>query len=190
MHNDDKPKTTDELLLELNNNLADINTILGRISDSASLRKVRVKWPDLEETITNAHRDHSHPVDISTIADKLKSLGINASKPALTFIKDYDGLTVDFPDSCEGETIRYIFDAVSAAKSYSFQEEHEQQIGRAVCPVAQSNDSMAILLIDDIGRVFASLDSKLAFIASTPAEAMITLNRNNPFKQFPLLDEG
>ena len=43
MHNDDKPKTTDELLLELNNNLADINTILGRISDSASLRKVRVK---------------------------------------------------------------------------------------------------------------------------------------------------
>lgn len=62
------------------------------------------------------------------------------------------------------------------------QEDDEAILKTKLCAVGFSDDGYIILLIAETGKVFASVDTNLYFVADSYQEALENLNRDEPFQ--------
>ncbi|MFN8510007.1 MAG: SUKH-3 domain-containing protein [Deinococcaceae bacterium] len=170
-----------QLQQEIEQELAEIQFLL-KGQKIANRREV---WPSLDETLYKSGWTANRCVDVSEIAHKLSSLGVYFNEFAIKFACSYNYLTVDFPGKNVNTQKRYKFDVLHAADHYvEFRlEEDECMIQRRLCPVGVDECGMVVLLIDDMGRVFASVDRKLNFVADSCKEALEKLNRSERFEQ-------
>lgn len=181
---DEKNRTAAQLQEELDQELAEIENLIQHLPNSKSILQRREIWPSLEETLQKSGWTSERSIDVSAIAKELSSLGVDFHEFARKFISSYNNLTVHFPRKNINKSHTYKFDALFSADHYvEFRLEEDQSIiQHHLCPIGVDNYGMVVLLIDDIGRIFASIDRKLHFVANTIQDALEKLNRDERFQ--------
>lgn len=173
---------------ELDQELAEIEALIQRMPNSKNVTQRRETWPSLEETLQKAGWSIDRSIDVSEIAIKLSSLGVDFHEFAKKFVSSYNDLTVHFPSKKLNIHHTYHFDALYSAEHYvEFRLEEDQSIiQHNICPIGVGKHGMVVILIDDTGRIFASVDRKLHFVANTTHEALEILNKD---ERFQLIDK-
>lgn len=188
MTTSDEKKTAEKISQEIEQDLADIHSLLQELPRTRGLQSLgvpREDWPSLEETLTKSGWGKDRYIDVTNLVERLSSFGVCVHEFAREFIAKFNKLSIQFPKFFRDSTYTYHFDTLAAAENYVEYrlEEDEATLGHKICPIAQSDDGVIILLIDDIGRVFASVDRCLCFVADSFWEALEIINADKRFQQ-------
>ncbi|MFN8510875.1 MAG: SUKH-3 domain-containing protein [Deinococcaceae bacterium] len=180
----EKNYDTKHLQDEIDQEISEIEELLKNIPNFKPTGQRRQIWPSLEETLARAGWTADRSVDVSEICSKLSSIGVSFHTFAKEFISSYNYLTFYFPKKNLNKYSVCKFDALWAADHYvEFRLEEDQSIiGHQLCPIGVADHGMTVLLIDDIGRMFASIERKLFFLANTVKDGFEKLNRNERFE--------
>lgn len=179
-------QTTEQLLKQLEETKERIKQKIDKLQSNTSTKHSftpRTEWPSLETTLKNSGWSPERRVNIASELDQLNSQGVKINQFAIDFISSFNELSITFPKRTANNTHTYIFNIKSSIEEYhtDIREVHERIIQSTLCPIGISKDRMVVLLIAETGKVYASVDTSLEFVANTYQEALIKLNRNEPF---------
>lgn len=177
--NEQVPNQLDATMEIIEQKLEELNIKLGTGDGFTP----RTEWPSLETTLKNSGWSPERRVNIDPVLEQLKSRSITPNQFAIEFISIFNELVITFPRRTANGTHSYNFNAISSLEEYhnDIRDFDEKQILSKLCPVGVSEDKMVVLLIAETGKVYASVDTSLEFVANTYQEALIKLNRNEPF---------
>ncbi|MBL8635086.1 MAG: SUKH-3 domain-containing protein [Myxococcales bacterium] len=177
--NEQVPNQLDATMEIIEQKLEELNIKLGTGDGFTP----RTEWPSLETTLKNSGWSPERRVNIASELDQLNSQGVKINQFAIDFISSFNELSITFPKRTANNTHTYIFNIKSSIEEYhtDIREVHERKTQSTLCPIGISEDKMVVLLIAETGKVYASVDTSLEFVANTYQEALIKLNRNEPF---------
>jgi hypothetical protein len=131
-------------------------------------------------------------VDITTFEALLTEAGFCAHDAALTFLREFGGLRIQYPHAkLAGMTDDMHFDPSIIVKHVVSDDvdAYGKVIGRKLCPIGEAARGYLVLMMDEQGAVYGAYDDFFAEVADSGPAAIESLCSGKELKSIPVGNE-
>jgi hypothetical protein len=113
--------------------------------------------------------------DVSAVRSLLESKGYDISKPVELFIREFNGITIDFVRNGRPDSVWFDVLRASALADPEWVEHYGERTRRSLVPVGFSNHEHLMLMQSDEGSFYGAFDDFLCTLGSAVEEMIENL---------------
>ena len=131
-------------------------------------------------------------VDTTSFKELLTQAGFVAHDPALSFLREFGGLRIEYPHARVADMTDEMHFEISIVVKHVVPNDvdaYSRVIGRMLCPIGEASRGYLVLMMDEQGAVYGAYDDFFAEVGKSGHAAIERLCSGKELKSIPVGDE-